>query len=219
MPKQVKEKAENFVINSCAENFDKLLMSGPYIVQENDEERGLGSDIFKKASKKNKKSKKNESEEENEIEEVQRDETDSKFLDNELPRIIIFVFDSNIGQTYAVALNQNGEKIDQKIFNFNFNYQDRSRQMTENNLTQEQESCMKFIEKNDPNLILIGANDLKCNNIKEQISNIITNAKFSIKHFIHIAFGDLSIPEINANSPISDVQIESKNMIIKQAIS
>ena len=58
---------------------------------------------------------------------------------------------------------------------------------------------MKFIEKNDPNLILIGANDLKCNNIKEQISNIITNAKFGIKHFLHIAFGDLSIPEIYAN--------------------
>ena len=217
--KELKESAENFVINSCAENFDKLLMNGPYIVQENDEEKGLSGDIFKKGTKKNKKSKKNEEGEENEIEEVQYDETDNKFLDNELPRIIIFIFDSNIGQTYAVALNQNGEKIDQKIFNFNFNYQDRSRQMSENNLTQEQESCKKFIEKNDPNLILIGANDLKCNNIKEQISKIITNGNFSIKHFLHIAFGDLSIPEIYANSPISDLQIESKNMYIKQAIS
>ena len=50
--KELKEYAENFVINSCAENFDKLLMNRPYIVQENDEERGSSGDIFKKGTKK-----------------------------------------------------------------------------------------------------------------------------------------------------------------------
>ena len=40
--KELKEKAENYVINQCAENFDKLLMSGPYIVKKNDDEKGSG---------------------------------------------------------------------------------------------------------------------------------------------------------------------------------
>ena len=220
--KELKEKAENFVVNACAENFDKLLMTSPY-VKSNDDDKGIGLGENKIKPKKSKKSKKNDEDEDDEekmeIEKEPEDPTDSKFKNEEIPRVMVFVFDSNKGLTYAIALNKNGEKIDQKTFNFNFNYQERPRQMTQNvesNLTDEQKICKKFIEKNDPNLILIGANDLKCTNIKEKIDNITLSEN---KHYIFTTFGDLSIPEIYSNSPISDVQADTSNMFIKQALS
>lgn len=155
------------------------------------------------------------------MEEETFDETDLKFIDAELPRVIVFVFDPKTGHTYGVALDQNGEKIDLKIFNFNFNNQGNSRQIPQDNdngLTKEQNACMNFILKNEPNLILIGANDLKCYNIKEKITSI-TSSEQLVKNYIYTTFGDLSIPQIYANSSISDSQDESSNMYIKQAIS
>ena len=220
--KELKEKSENFVIKSCAENFDKLLMTSPYIKNTEDDKIIYQNDNKKLKSKKNKNKKNNddEDEEENmEIENEEADPTDLKFKNEEIPRVIVFVFDSNKGLTYAVALDKNGEKIDQKTINFNFNYQERPRQMAQNdesNLTNEQKICKQFIEKNDPNLILIGANDLKCTNIKDKIDFITPNENM---HYIFTTFGDLSIPEIYSNSPISDVQSDTNNMFIKQAIS
>ena len=218
--KELKEKAENYVINQCAENFDKLLMSGPYIVKKNEDEKGSGIRNDSKKNKKSKNAKKN-SQDENDMEEETFDETDLKFIDAELPRVIVFVFDPKTGHTYGVALDQNGEKIDLKIFNFNFNNQGNSRQIPQDNdngLTKEQNACMNFILKNEPNLILIGANDLKCYNIKEKITSI-TSSEQLVKNYIYTTFGDLSIPQIYANSSISDSQDESSNMYIKQAIS
>ena len=232
--KELKEEAENYVINSSAEAFEKLLMCGPYTVKMSNDEWGLRSIPNSKKNKKNKKkSKKNNSEDEeeeemkNEIEEEEEpiDETDFKFMDIKIPRVITFVFDNNKGITYGVALNQNGEKIDQKIFKFDFNTHNNFRQLNqgEDNLLPEDKSCKTFIEKNDPNLILIGANNLKCKNIKEKIDTIIQpdskENSFAIKHYIYVTFGDLSIPEIYANSSVSDIQNDSSNMFIKQAIS
>ena len=216
---ELKEKAENFVINVCAENFEKLLMGEPYIVKPNSDDDKAKKNNEKK--KKNKKGKKDDNEEEEENEDIQEenfDETDLKFVDAELPRVVTFIFDPNTGITYGVALDQNGEKIDQKSFNFNFNNMSRSRQNVQDfeDLTLDQKSLMKFLKKNDPNLILIGASDLKCRLIKEQIDRI---AQTAVEHYVYTPFGDLSIPEIYANSPISDTQIESSNMYIKQAIS
>jgi len=47
-------------------------------------------------------------------------ETDSKFRDDELPKVMSFIYDPTGNCTYSVALNQNGEVIEEKIFNFNF---------------------------------------------------------------------------------------------------
>ena len=227
--KELKEKAENYVINICGENFEKLLMDGPYLAKSNSEELRLNKNQNKK-NKKDKKSKKNNSnEEDNEREEENEiiDETDLKFIDAELPRVIAFVFDPKDGITHSVALNENGEKIDQRSFNFNFNinFQGKSRSLLqgEDNLEPEQKRCRDFIEKNHPNLILIGANSLKCNQLKDLINNIVSNYynnnERKINHYIYTAFGDLSIPELYANSSVSDSQVETKNMFIKQAIS
>ena len=84
-----------------------------------------------------------------------------------------FICDPNDNQTYCVELNQNDEVIDEKIFYFNFAKKNRTisskqnqNQNQEERLTDDQESCMKFIEKHDPNLNIIGANDLKARFIK-----------------------------------------------------
>ena len=44
-------------------------------------------------------------------------------MDIDIPRVFTFVFDNDTGLTYGVALDQNGETIDQKNFKFNFNAQ------------------------------------------------------------------------------------------------
>ena len=227
--KELKEKAENYVINLSADAFERLLMGAPYLVKNTSDDYGAGKSNNSKKNKKNKKSKKNnsEDEEENEIEveEEPFDETDLKFMDAQLPRVVTFVLDPNTGFTYGVALNENGEKIDQKTFDFNFKSNEHSRQVLQgdDNLNAEQKVCKAFLEKNDPNLVLIGANDLKCDLIKNQISALVpsdsNDSKFAIKHYVWTAFGDLSIPEIYATSQISDSQVESNNMYIKQAIS
>ena len=168
-------------------------MSGPYLAKLNPEELGQRAIPNKKIKKNKKKSKKNDSEDEEEnenneieIENEPIDETDLKFIDAELPRVITFVFDPSKGDTYGVALNQNGEKIDQRRFKFNFNFRNNSHKVPQDgdeNLSPEQKMCKAFIEKNDPNLILIGANDLKCINIKDQITDI-KDSKSANKHFI-----------------------------------
>lgn len=54
----MKDEAENYVINSCAENFEKLLMTSPY-VKPIEEERGKGfAEPMKSRSKKDKKNSK-----------------------------------------------------------------------------------------------------------------------------------------------------------------
>ena len=79
---------------------------------------------------------------------------------------------------------------------------------------------MIFIENHDPNLIVIGANDLKSRFIKDQISSITNHPSFSLKHHYRFTtFGDLSIPAIYSNSPISESEFPKYAMYIKQAIS
>ena len=69
-----------------------------------------------------------------------------------------------------------------------------------------------------PNLIIIGANDLKSCFIKDQITSITGHYKLSLNHYIYATFGDLSILIIYSNSPISENEFPKQNMYIKQAI-
>lgn len=225
--KELKEKAEAYVIRLCADNFYKLLMSGPYVVNISDlyeNKRKELENIKKKQNNEDKKKKKNNYYSENDFNEVQNiDETDAKFRDDELPKVMSFIYDPNDNQTYCVALNQNGEVIDEKIFDSNFTKRkiiSSKQNQNQDPLTQDQELCMKFLEKNDPNLIVIGANDLKASFIKDQITTITSHKSFSLSHiYRYTTFGDLSIPSIYSNSPISEIEFPKQNMFIKQAIS
>ena len=234
--KELKEKAETYVIKECSENFYKLLMNGPYTVDVSDlyENKKKTLEEENKKKKKNNinneekqnKNKRNNNYNDNDYDEIQMiNETDAKFRDDELPKVMSFIYDPTGNCTYSVALNQNGEVIEEKIFNFNFQRKNRSFPNKQNQnqeqepLSQEQDVCMKFILKHDPNLIIIGANDLKSRFIKDQITSITGHYKFSLNHYIYVTFGDLSIPTIYSNSPISENEFPKQNMYIKQAIS
>ena len=222
---ELREKAESYVINICSENFYRLLMNGPYVVKLDDlRKKKKKEEKTKKKSKNNanneEKSGKNKKNNNNNEENETFDETDAVFKDEKLPKVMSFVYDPSDNCTYCVVLNQNGELIDQKTFNFTFKGKNRSgprqNQNQDNNkdsLSQEQKSCQDLIQHHEPNLIVIGANDLKCNFIKEKITDI-TDIEIN-----YVSFGDLSVPTIYSNSPISESEFPKQNMYIKQAIS
>ena len=233
---ELKEKAETYVIKECSENFYKLLMNGPYVVDVSDlyankrkaieEENKKKKKSYMNNEEKQNKNKRNNNNNENDDDENQMiNETDSKFRDDELPKVMSFIYDPTGNCTYGVALNQNGEVIEERTFNFNFQRKSRS-SSNKQNQTQEQDTsameqdyCKKFILKHDPNLIIIGANDLKSRFIKDQISSITGYNDSKKNHYIYVTFGDLSIPTIYSNSPISEAEFPKQNMYIKQAIS
>ena len=216
---ELKEKGEAYVINICSENFYRLLMNGPYVVNLADLYKNKRKELeeSKKKIKNNanneEKSGKNKKVNNEELEVI--DEAEAVFRDEELPKVMSFVYDPTENCTYCVALNQNGELIDEKIFNFSFQKRNRFTSKQNQNqdqeaLSQEQSLCKKFIEEHNPNLIIIGANDLKCSFIKDQITSVTD---------IYVTFGDLSVPTIYSNSPISESEFPKQNMYIKQAIS
>ena len=235
--KELTEKAEAYVINLCGENFYKLLMSGPYVINVSDlyEDKKKDLENAKKKKKNNEEKEKEKNkktkyynvkdfEEEEEI----IDETDAKFRDDQIPKVMSFIYDTNENITYCVALNQNGEVLDEKIFNFNFARknkiiplkQSQDQEKEKDPLSTEEERLMKFLEEHDPNLIVIGANDLRARFIKDRIIEITCNKNFSLQHhYRYITFGDMSIPSIFSNSPISEEEFPKYNMYVKQAIS
>ena len=228
--KELTEKAETYVINLCGENFHKLLMSGPYVkISDLYENKRNEQENAKKQKKNEEKSKKRNYYNEDDFDEEDNiDETDAKFRDDELPKVMSFVYDSNDNVTYCVALNQNGEVLDEKIFNFNlakkskmnFSKLNQNQEQEKDPLSTEDERLMKFLEAHDPNLIVIGANNLKARFIKDKIVDITANKNFSLQnHYIYTTFGDLAIPSIYSNSPISEEEFPNINMYIKQAIS
>ena len=215
---ELREKAEAYVINICSENFYKLLMNGPYVVKLDDLYKKKKKEEKNKKKAKNNDNKKNNNNNNEEIETI--DETDAVFKDEKLPKVMSFVYNPNENYTYCVVLNQNGELIDEKMFIFNFKGKNRSGPRQNQNqdkdkdpLSPEQEACQALINEHNPNLIVIGANDLKSNFIKQQIT-AITDIGVT-----YVTFGDLSVPTIYSNSPISESEFPKQNMYIKQAIS
>jgi len=248
--KELKEKAEDYVIKECSDKFYRLLMSGPYVVNISElyankrkelenKKKDLENKIKDLENKRKDKDKKYSSEDsknkgklnikemiEKTSQEIEKlKETDAKFKDDELPKVMSFIYNQSENCTYCVALNQNGELVDEKIFNFHFQKRNRLFLNKQNSndekepLSTEDLSCMKFIEEHGPNLIIIGANDLEARFIKEKITSMTGSRTFKLQQYIFITFGDLSIPTIYSNSPISENEFPKQNMYIKQAVS
>ena len=148
---------------------------------------------------------------------------DDLFKDDESPKVMSFIYDSSKNEVYCAIIDQNGELIDYNVFNYLANKPSKNTKSDEKELYYEDQNKIKdMIEKYTPDLIVIGANDLKCKYIKEQIiavdpENIIKNQ--GEKGSMWITFGDLTIPRIFSNSSLSDKKLKNFNMFIKQAIS
>ena len=138
---------------------------------------------------------------------------DEKFKDNNLPRVLSFVYDNNNNITYSVMLNKNGEVIDH--FSFNYLHHHYSNMGVE--LKKEQENCKNIIHQHKPDLIIIGANDLKCRFLKDNINNC--DQDLLKKKDLWVTYGDLSIPRIYANSIYGDNSFPKYNLYLRQAVS
>ncbi len=138
--KELKEKAENFVLNECAVNFSKMLMTGPY-----------------KKNKKNLSSHKDE--------ELLKEE--------EYPRVLSAIYDNAKSEVYVAMLDNSGETLEVCRF---ANLMTKSAKLLsagERDLKKEDEDKLKFIiNEHKPDLIVIGANDLKCKYLKEHIGSL-----------------------------------------------
>jgi transcription elongation factor SPT6 len=142
---------------------------------------------------------------------VDNNDDEKLFKDNNLPRVLSFVFNNNNNITYAVMLNKNGEVIDH--FNFNYFHQ-KYFSKTDDECKKEQNTIKNIIDQQKPDLIIIGANDLKCRYLKENI-----NQHFMEKNKFWVTYGDLSIPRIYANSIYGDNSFPKYNLYLRQAVS
>jgi transcription elongation factor SPT6 len=142
---------------------------------------------------------------------VDNNDDEKLFKDNNLPRVLSFVFNNNNNITYAVMLNKNGEVIDH--FNFNYFHQ-KYFSKTDDECKKEQNTIKNIIDQQKPDLIIIGANDLKCRYLKENI-----NQHFMEKNKFWVTYGDLSIPRIYANSIYGDNAFPKYNLSLREAVS
>lgn len=137
---ELKEKAENFVLNECAINFSKMLMTGPY-----------------RKKKKNFNAYKDE--------ELLKEE--------EYPRVLSAIYDNDKNQVYISMLDNSGEILEVCSFLNLMTKPIKLLSSNERDLKKEDEDKLKLIiEKHKPDLIVIGANDLKCKYLKEHIGSL-----------------------------------------------
>jgi transcription elongation factor SPT6 len=208
---ELKEKAENFVLNQCAVNFSKMLMNGPY-----------------------RKKKKNFN--------MHKDEELLK--EEEYPRVLSAIYDNAKNEIYVAMLDNSGETLEVCKF---VNFMTKPLKLLsegERDLKKEDEDKLKFIiQEHKPDLIVIGANDLKCKYLKEHIGsldveglrgnfNLYLNSKkiknyFSYnkyfilesdEHKIWTTYGDVTIPRISANCPKVEKLLVNLNYFFRQAI-
>lgn len=135
----LKEKAEKFIIEQCAINFSKLLLTGPYKKKTQD---FLNDDIL--------------------------------FKEEEYPRVFSLIYDNAKNEVYTAMLDGNGDIIECTKFSSlminpskaNSNKEDKE------NRSEEDEKCRRIIQQMKPDLIVIGANDLKCKFLKDHMDKI-----------------------------------------------
>ena len=148
---------------------------------------------------------------------------DDLFRDDESPKVMSFIYDSSKNEVYCTVIDQNGELLDYNIFNNLANKPSKNLKHEEKELYYDDiKNIKEIIEKYAPDLIVIGANDLKCKYIKEQIisvdpEHIVKNQ--GEKGAMWITFGDLTVPRIYSNSTLSEKRYKTYNMFIRQAIS
>ena len=147
------------------------------------------------------------------------DNNDDLFSDKDLPRVMSFVFDPNKKLVYCVILNKNGEVVDHYIFSNLAIRPPRNQKPEERQVYyDEQSKCKALIQQHKPALIIIGANDLRCRFLKDQIIACDPDMMKS-EDSIWVTFGDLAIPSIYANSQYSEKAFPNYSIFLRQAVS
>jgi transcription elongation factor SPT6 len=149
------------------------------------------------------------------------------FADDDTPKVMSFVLDSSKNQTFSVMLDQHGEVVDYQIY-YNLTTKiGKSTNPTEKKIYyDEQQKLKENLDKYKPDLIVIGANDLKCRYIKEFISaadpDIIQNKEGGSGGYgpsAWVTYGDLTVPRAFANSRVAEKKMKNFDLFLRQAIS
>jgi transcription elongation factor SPT6 len=139
----LQEKAENYVIDECATNFSKLLLTGPYKKKKEPNEY-IGDDYL--------------------------------FKEEEYPRVFSLIYDNDKNEVYSAMLDGNGEVIDCMKFSSLMIKPSKLLTRDEKEIRlEEDEKCKRIIQQRKPDLIVIGANDLKCKYLKDYIQSCDEN--------------------------------------------
>lgn len=152
----LKEKAEEFVIKNCANEFETLLKTRPY------KKANLNNSNIKNA------------EDNNFINDNQSNNNkEDLFSEEDYAKVISFVYDNSKGKIYGVSVNEKGEIIE------NVEYEKLliksiylATKEEKDDKTIEELQLKEFIFRAKPDLIVIGANDLKCKVFKELLFSI-----------------------------------------------
>lgn len=142
----LKEKAEDYVIKKCANEFENLLKSGQY--------RKIKSYEYEMNNNKT-------------------EYKDNLFIEEEYAKVVSFIYDNTKSKIHGVCLDESGEILEdiefEKLLTKPYNLSSREEKDEKN---MEEVKLREFIFKNKPDLIVIGANDLKCKILKEQLFSI-----------------------------------------------
>lgn len=197
------ENAENYVISQAATNFYSLLMTGPYKKEQ------IGKCLY--------------------FEESAR--TMSMVYDSEKDLVYTVILDE-FGEikevhTFTYLLNRldfqnsGGNKFDSMFgnnnttLNSNTSFETINRNM--NNIEEEKQKFKEIVEKYLPELVVIGANQIKTKILKENVSQLMS--EFSKVERYWITYGDLSVPYIFATSSYADLKYTQFSNFYRQAIS
>jgi transcription elongation factor SPT6 len=143
---------------------------------------------------------------------------DDLFTRDDVPKVMSFIYDSAKNEAYCVNLDQFGEILDYQIFDYAIGA--RQSKMAKNDENDAfKKKCKELMEKYQPDLIVVGANDLKCKILKEQIVSADAEINRGGEGSTWITYGDLTIPRICATSPVMEKSLPNYNMFLRCAIS
>ncbi len=147
---ELKEKAEIFVIKKCANEFENILITGPYKKCKN-------VDINRDKINSN----------ENDF------DKEDLFNVEEFAKVISFVYDNSKNRIYGASLDESGENLLNVEFDkLLINPLHLNSKEDKDDKAIEELKLKEFIFNFKPDLIVIGANDLKCKIFREQLMSI-----------------------------------------------
>ncbi|KAG6411761.1 hypothetical protein SASPL_129845 [Salvia splendens] len=153
----------------------------------------------------------------------QRKENDANSDEETAPRVMACCWGPGKPATTFVMLDSSGEVLDVlhagslSIRGQSVNEQQRKRN--------DQQRVQKFMMDHQPHIVVLGANNLSCTRLKEDIYEIIfkmvEDNPRDVGHEmdnLNIVFGDESLPHLYENSRISVDQLPSQEGIIRRAV-
>ncbi|XP_059668271.1 transcription elongation factor SPT6 homolog [Cornus florida] len=154
----------------------------------------------------------------------QRKETDISSDDEAAPRVMACCWGPGKPATTFVMLDSSGEVLDVlyagslSLRSQNVNDQQRKKR--------DQQSVLKFMTEFQPQVVVLGAVNLSCTRLKDDIYEIIfkmvEDNPRDVGHEmdgLSILYGDESLPHLYENSRISSDQLPGQSGIVKRAVA